>query len=326
MDKLNAPLLMNPFYSYRPWGGDLLKTRLGKPTPAEGGPFGEAWELSDHPDGRSHVANGPLAGQLFGEAVRQHPRELLGLDVAPDRYPLLVKYIDASQDLSVQVHPTNETAPAGDRGKTECWYIMHAEPGAVMCLGLAEGVDAARLQQAARAGGQALVDAIRRVPIQTGDFVYIPAGTVHATMAGTLLCEVQQSSNTTYRIYDWDRQPARPLHIDDAVRVTHYTEPPAVLKVRELPGGVWNRLIRNAYFEVRTVRCEAGTSIGWSEGNAHGQIICIPEGGGTLTTADGMQLTLALGQTWFLPAGIDGWSVKAGTDGLRVLLSWSNEL
>ena len=155
-----------------------------------------------------HIANGPYAGQTFGELVRRFPREMCGVDSAPERFPLLVKYIDAGDDLSVQVHPSDATAPAGDRGKTECWYIMDCEPGAQLIYNLAPGVTAASLREAASSGQ--MEACVQRIVIRPGDFVYIPAGTVHAILAGTLLCEVQQSSNTTYRL--WGLEPSAPAH------------------------------------------------------------------------------------------------------------------
>ena len=320
------PMLMDPYFSTRPWGGRRLADVLAKKVDPQGGPYGEAWELSDHPDGRSRVANGPVAGQLFGDVIRAWPDLLLGVAKAPDRYPLLVKYIDAAQDLSVQVHPSDATAPAGDRGKTECWYVMDCDPGAQMIHGLAPGVDAAALERAARSGE--IEPCIRRFEIHPGDFIDIPAGTVHATLRGTLLCEVQQSSNTTYRLWDWNRQPPRPLHVAEAVRVANYdpAATPDPVNVRQIEVGRWLRLVRNEFFETQIACWPAGEAVVLERPNPHGLILNVVEGGGSLSHPSVGEQALDLGQTWFLPARMARWGLRAGERGLRVLVSESLEI
>lgn len=321
------PLLMQPIFSARPWGGRRLAGVLGKDVPEVGGPWGEAWELSDHPAGRSAVANGPYAGAAFGELTRRFAREMCGVASAPARFPLLIKFIDAGEDLSIQVHPSDATAPAGDRGKTECWYIMDCEPGAGIVYGLADCVSAEGLRRAARSG--AMEACLRRVPIRKGDFLDVPAGTVHAILAGTLICEVQQASDTTYRLWDWERQPPRPLHIEESCAVAEYdpAKTPGVVCVTALAPGAWHRLLRNEFFEVRTAAWRAGEGGAAGLANPHGLALNVVEGGGTLT-AEGWAPaeTLRAGQTWFLPAGLERWSVRAGGEGLRLLASASLEL
>ncbi len=327
------PLLMEPFYSERPWGGGALAKMLKKKVPPLGGPYGESWELSDHPDGRSKIANGPYEGCMFGELTKEFPQGMLGVAPAPERYPLLIKYIDAAQDLSVQVHPSDATAPTDDRGKTECWYIMHANPGAVMIWGLRQGVDAALLSAAAEASiasasGTAMEQCIQRVPIATGDFVYIPAGAVHATLAGTLLCEVQQSSNTTYRLWDWNRQPSRELHIEQACAVTNFepsAQKPLVTRTGDLSANMWHKLVSNEFFAVQTLLLAGGARQNLKLNNPHGLILCIPDGSGRLSTGNN-EFDLAIGQTWFLPTGMEEFTISSGGAPLRLLLSESREL
>lgn len=320
------PMCMTPHFSERPWGGQRLARVLGKDVPAEGGPYGEAWELSDHPEGRSRVANGMQAGRYFGDLLREWPQRMIGLDEAPERYPLLVKYIDAAEDLSIQVHPNDEQAPEGDRGKTECWFVMDCKPGAEIIVGLEPGVDAEGLRGAAQSGE--MEEVIRRLPIYPGCFLYIPAGTVHAILGGTLICEVQQSSNTTYRLWDWNRKPARPLHIEESIAVTNY-DPcalPNPTDVREQAPGDWMMLVTNEYFEVRTARMERCTRNTLEMTNPHGLIVNVVEGSGHLQCEEGEPWELKPGSTWYIPARLERWTVESGEDGLRLLVSRSLEL
>jgi mannose-6-phosphate isomerase len=321
------PLLMEPFFSQRPWGGDRLNLILKKKTPEKGGPWGEAWELSDHPDGRSIITNGPSAGMEFGELMRKHPEQMCGISHKSERYPLLVKYLDAREDLSIQVHPDDSKAPPDDRGKTECWYIMECEPGAEIIHGLKDGTDAALLREAAVRG--TLEDCICRVPVRKGDFVYNPAGTVHGLLGGTLICEVQQSSNTTYRLWDWNRQPPRELHIEDSCRVTNYS-PPGIreprLNARDLPPNRIHKLVENEYFRVRLLHAQQRQSVGLNFDNIHGLILNIVEGDGLMNAGKDFTVNLKTGQTWYLPADLQLQKLTAGEFGLRVLVSESLEL
>lgn len=316
------PLLMQPWPSARPWGGRRLETRLGKIMPACGGPWGEAWELSDHPDGRSTIANGPYAGIQFGEIVRRFP-ESVGLPEPPLRFPLIVKYIDAAEDLSVQVHPDDRFAPAGETGKSECWFIMDCREGGKIIHGLSDSITAEQLAEACRTG--AIGPCLRRVPIHPGDFIQIPPGTVHAILGGTLLCEVQQCSNTTYRLWDWDRKPERPLHVEDACRVTDYkSAPPDPTPVAVLEPGRWHTLVANCYFEIRTIGWPPRANAEIETPNNHGLILNVVDGSGRIVAGD-FSSSLKLGQTWFLPAGITRFSIES-TSPLRFLATRSLQL
>ncbi|MBI1290061.1 mannose-6-phosphate isomerase, partial [bacterium] len=204
------PLPLTPHFSVRPWGGTALRDVLGKELPTDRGPIGESWELSDHPDGRSRIHD-----TTFGELLRSHPEEMLGVHQAPEKYPILVKYIDAQGDLSVQVHPSNEWCVANghnDLGKSECWYVMDTAPGTQVVYGYKPGTTDLQVRAAIATG--TLQDLVYTHSIEPGDFLTIPPGCVHAMLSGTLVCEIQQSSNTTFRIYDWNRQPPRELHIE----------------------------------------------------------------------------------------------------------------
>lgn len=183
----------------------------------------ESWEISCHPDGRSLVANGPLAGETLAAALAAHPG-WMGTACAEKReFPLMIKLIDARDRLSLQVHPSDEYAlrEEGQLGKNEMWYVMDALPGAELILGFSRPVDREELRR--RITEDTLTEVTRRVPVEPGDCYCIPAGLLHAIGAGTLIAEIQQNSNVTYRVYDYGRRGAdgklRDLHVEKALDV-----------------------------------------------------------------------------------------------------------
>lgn len=218
------PLSFQPVFKDYIWGGRNLETVLGRDLPA--GNTAEIWEIADHPNGQTKVKNGPLAGSTLEQVRQQWGERLLGSAVDSTSFPLLIKLLDANRWLSVQVHPDDDYARkhAGDLGKTELWIILHAEPGAEIIYGLKSGVDRQALSQSAESC--AADSLLHRLPIHTGDAVYVPAGTVHALGPGALVAEIQQNSDTTYRLYDWDRTDAegqaRPLHVRQALDVVDW--------------------------------------------------------------------------------------------------------
>jgi len=322
------PLPLRPHFSIRPWGGNRLSETLGKELPP-GGPYGESWELSDHPDGRSLVGGSELAGTTFGELARSNPRELLGRDEAPTKFPLLVKYIDAAGDLSVQVHPDDVWCEANahdDRGKSECWYVMDCAPGAKVVYGYKKGVTEAQARRALAEGGY--TDLLEFLPIAPGDFIAIPPRTVHAMLAGTLVCEIQQSSNTTFRLYDWDRQPPRELHIDKGMSTTEW-ERALLPRIKSL-GPIKREmraeyLLRNPHFSVFLFELPPGGMVEIDRPESEGEILNAVAGDGAIEAA-GHTDALRLGDTWFLPAHLREATIVAGPRGLRVLITSNNEL
>lgn len=327
------PLLMAPFFSQRPWGGQSLATTLGKNLPKDS-TIGESWELSDHPAGRSTVAPGsPAEGATFGELVRTFPKEMIGRDQAPDTYPLLVKYIDAAGDLSVQVHPDDQWCRDNnhpDRGKSESWYVIAAQPDTAIVYGFAPGIDEAAARRAL--DDKTFTDTLEKKPIVVGDFLSVPPGTVHAMLTGALICEIQQSSNTTFRLYDWDRQPARELHIDESFQISQFDS-------KDLPpfqhhGQIDNtafapnkkELVANDFFAV-TLHEVPARQTAPNPGLVYitGAILNVVAGNGLLK-GDDWKVELKLGQTWYLPAAMSDATLIAGKNGLRVLRSISNEL
>ncbi|GIQ66251.1 hypothetical protein PACILC2_48190 [Paenibacillus cisolokensis] len=220
------PLQFEPVFKERVWGGQAL-SRFGLNIPE--GAIGEGWMIGDHPNGTTKVKNGELAGKGLDEIREAYGREWFGskaLNGKSGRFPLLIKLLDCNDDLSVQVHPTDdyERLPQGELGKTEMWYILDAKPGAKIIYGLKEGVDRAAMEKAIREGS--IMDTLQEVPVEAGDAFYIPAGTVHALCSGVVVAEIQQNSDTTYRLYDYDRPgldgKPRELHIEDSLNVIAY--------------------------------------------------------------------------------------------------------
>ncbi len=323
------PMKLDPSSSPRPWGGDRLKKLLHKRFP-DGEIYGESWELSDHPDGRSKIIEGPYAGRFFGDVVRDHPKEMCGVLNAPPRFPLIVKFIDAAENLSIQVHPDHAFARAkGEQGKDECWYIMDCADGAEIIYGLREDVTAEDLRRVAGKGSVA--DLVRHCPIHAGSYVDLPAGTVHAIPGGTLLCEIQQASNLTYRLWDWDRVPVRPIHVAEAVASAHYGAENArsVIETAGKTGEI--PLARNSFFDVRLLSLPHGRrEPKWKGENRHGLIVSVVSGDGKWesdhTSGEWTRGSFQMGETWFWPAGLVWRSLSAGQDGLRLLLTCSVEL
>jgi len=222
------------------WGSRRLETCLGKPI-GLGNDYAESWEISDHGADQSIVDQGPLAGTRLGELVQQRGPELLGRHHPQPRFPLLVKFLDAAHSLSVQVHPNDEQAARlspPDLGKTEAWYILSADPGSRIYAGLRSGVDRQQLADAICRG--MCENVLHHFEPKAGDCLFIPAGTVHALGAGLLVAEVQQSSDTTFRLYDWNRVgpdgKPRPLHIEEGLAVVDFQRGP-VDPVQPQPAG-----------------------------------------------------------------------------------------
>lgn len=212
------PLFLKSVLQEKIWGGKRLKEAFGYELPSE--KIGEYWAISAHPNGVSIIENGPFAGQALDTVYAEH-RELFGNSKEPV-FPLLTKILDANEWLSVQVHPddTYGLANEGELGKTECWYVIAADEGAEIVYGH-QATSKEELRQMIEEGKWD--DLLIRIPVKAGDFFYVPSGTMHAIGKGILILETQQSSDTTYRVYDFDRKDAdgnlRELHIDQSVDV-----------------------------------------------------------------------------------------------------------
>ncbi|MCA9060729.1 MAG: class I mannose-6-phosphate isomerase [Planctomycetaceae bacterium] len=224
------PLVFTPILKRIRWGGRRLGTLLGKPLGPEAD-FAESWEIADHADGTSVVSEGPFQGRSLADLLRTHNEELLGKQAGATQFPLLIKFLDANDWLSLQVHPDDRQAPtyaAGENGKTEAWIILEAAPDSRICCGLRDGVTPEQLQAALAAGDPQPL--LHIYPVKAGDCVYVPAGTVHALGPGIVLAEVQEQSNLTFRLFDWGRLGTdgkpRPIHIEESIQCTRFDRGP----------------------------------------------------------------------------------------------------
>ena len=251
----------------RVWGGNGLAENFGKPVPA-GKRIGEAWEISDRPEGQSTVASGPLAGRTLRWLMESHQHELLG-NAKPvnGRFPLLVKILDSADKLSLQVHPpASLAAQLGGEPKTEMWYITHTLPGADLFVGLRSGLG--RTDFEAALAKKQVADCFHRIEVKPGDCMFLPSGRVHALGAGVTMFEVQQNSDTTYRVYDWDRVgldgKPRELHVEQSLACIDFADhTPDLVKAVEttIAGAVRRELIDNSLFKITVWRSPAGGAI-----------------------------------------------------------------
>lgn len=259
------PLIFQPIFKERVWGGRRLETVYHKPLPPSV-PIGESWEIADRPEGVSVITNGPLAGKDLRWVMENHRQELLGQGRAEERFPLLIKILDAQEALSVQVHPPSEVASAmGGQPKTEMWYITEAAPDAAIYLGLNRGVSRSEFQQKLVSG--TVAECIHRQPVAADDSIFLPSGRLHALGAGLLLFEVQQNSDTTYRVFDWNRLgldgKPRELHLEEAMASIDFDDfEPAILKGRHgnnVPLEI-RSLVKDPLFGVDAWRARTGES------------------------------------------------------------------
>lgn len=264
------PLLFEPVLKNYIWGGRNLEQLLGRTLPP--GKVAESWEIAAHEDGASIVTNGIHAGLSLTELNARLGLDLVGHNNAwamdRGKFPLLVKLLDAHDKLSVQVHPDDTYALAhegNELGKTEMWVILHAQPGAEIILGLKQGTTPAILRQAIE---ESTVERfLHRLAVKAGDFVCVPSGTIHAILGGILIAEIQQNSNTTYRVYDWNRTKngkARSLHIESALEVINFDRVEPEL-TPPLPVGGSEQVIRymlcdNHYFTTERIIIAPGAA------------------------------------------------------------------
>jgi len=221
------PFTFEPIFQERIWGGRRLETLYGKALPPEK-PIGESWEICDRPDSESIVANGPLKGHSLRWLMENHQEELLG-DHPPKngRFPWLAKLLDAEADLSVQVHPPAAIAKTlNGEPKTEAWFIAHAEPSARLIAGLSTTLTETQFKE--KVGQPDFVDCLHNIPAQADQSLFIPSGRLHSLGAGTVVFEIQENSDTTYRIHDWNRTGPdgkfRELHIEQALKAINFED------------------------------------------------------------------------------------------------------
>lgn len=297
------------------WGGNRLNDDFSKNIDLS--PLAETWECSTHPDGPSLVGSGEYEGWLLSDVLKLHP-EYLGIhckeEPQPGQLPILIKFIDAKQDLSVQVHPDDDYAfrvEAGQRGKTEMWYVLDAAEDGKLVYGLCHDVDPEELRQSLYRG--TVEKYLQKVPIHKDDIFFIQPGTVHAVGAGALIAEIQENSNLTYRMYDYNRVDKhgrkRELHLDkamDVVNTRRSTEPRQPLRVLKYrPGWASEFLCRCKYFQVErmllnTERCRSLADFR-TDSQSYQVLLCI-SGCGLILGEDGETLPFFRGDCIFVPA------------------------
>lgn len=252
------PLVFEPLIKQIRWGGRKLGTELEKPI-GDDSDYAESWEIADQPSGQSVVAAGQYAGQTLSQLIETHPADLLGRHAGLRQFPLLIKFLDANDWLSLQVHPNDQQAVTynpDENGKTEAWIILHADPGSQICSGLKQGVTKAEFEQHLNAG--TVEETLHMIPAVVGDCVFVPAQTVHALGPGILLAEVQQQSNLTFRLYDWGRMGSdgkpREIHVNESLACIDFDRGPVnPLTPVPLSDGShhFEELVRCEYFVIR---------------------------------------------------------------------------
>lgn len=322
---LSAPLTFAPRLKHYMWGGRRLADLFGRDLPE--GVVAESWEVSGHASEPSLVDRGPLAGRDLPVLVAEYGVSLVGARgrEAAERgvFPLLVKLLDATHALSVQVHPDNEYAAAhnlDEPGKTEMWYVLHAEQGACIIHGLRAGIDRAALRRAVSRG--TVPDCLNRVPVEAGDAILVPAGTVHGILSGIVLVEIQQCSDTTYRIHDWDRSGPdgrpRQLHIERALEVIDFAGAGPVSVAPRLVhegGGVKREVVAECeHFVVDRVSIDAGCDFEALLDGETCEVWGVLSGAATLEGGCGGALRLGSIGFALLPATIGRFRVRAGED------------
>jgi len=320
---LQEPLHFAPLFVSKVWGGRTLERYLG-PIAAKG-PIGEVWELVDRDGCSSVVEGGTFAGRSLRGLMLSETESLLGATrPAPGgTFPLLVKLLDATQDLSVQVHPDRKVARrigGGATGKTEAWFILSAAPGSILHLGLKPGVDAKSF--AAKAARPGVVDLLQTYEVKAGQFVFVPPGTVHSIGRGIALVEIQENSDTTYRLFDWGRAgmdgKPRELHTEQALCSMEYDQ--------QLAGPIESLVGGKPVDRVRLADCDAfaidllrlhGSETGDTDGRA--LVYVVVEGSGVLATSGGVERRIGRGETWLLPAAVGEHRFASVEGELRVL-------
>lgn len=329
MEEYIYPLTFAPVFRDYLWGGRNLATKLGRALPE--GVVAEIWEISGHPSAPTTVDRGPLAGDTLPQVLEKLGTDLVGTRsqamVNCRKFPLLIKLLDAHKPLSVQVHPDDDYAAThehGELGKTEMWYIIHAEPGSRLIYGLKPGVTPESFCQNLKQG--ALETCLHELPVLAGDAIFVPPGSVHAIMDGLIIAEIQQNSDTTYRVYDWNRVGPdgkfRELHLDKALDVINFGQvepgpyPPEL--IADESGCRQEFITRCPYFNVERFTVEAGTHP--IEGYCDGSTFEIwgAISGQLVVTWTGEALPLAAVRFCLLPAQLGKFTMQV--DGPATLL------
>ena len=296
-----------PLLKSKIWGGRALERILGKTLPADE-PIGESWEVSDVEQGRSWIEGGPLDGLSLREVMEQFGEQMLPGN--PDgEFPLLVKFLDAQDDISIQVHPDADVCEQlypGERSKNETWLIVDVEPGGGVLHGVRDEVGLDEIRE--RISDGSIMEVMRRIDVRPGDVIHLPAGTLHALMRGVMLLEVQEPSDSTFRVYDHDRlgQDGKPrdLHIDRALQSLHMEQAAAARIVPEPQRHNWG--VREVLIDIAPYRMERLTLTGemvWRPQAGGGVVVVVMEGDLVVKCQD-EQMAFTRGETFILPAAV----------------------
>ena len=318
------PFLLQPACKEALWGGQKLKEHFGKQADLDN--IAESWECSTHPEGPSTVTTGEHKGMLLTEVLQKYPEYLGTHPRSKGELPILVKFIDARQKLSVQVHPDDEYAKLYERGqlgKTEMWYVLEADKDAELIYGFYSDMDSVAVRQSLANG--TIEKYLQKVKVQQDDVFYIPAGTVHGIGAGNLIAEVQESSNLTYRLYDYDRTDKqgqkRELHLEKALAVADLKARQPLRVLRYTPGCATEFLCRCKYFQVERLLLNTEDKKKLAElytgSNSFQALLCI-DGAGQLVMSDGEKLTYTKGSCIFIPANAGNLQLCGKTQFLKI--------
>ena len=301
------PIKLKPAFKDYLWGGTRLRDDFGKDCDFD--KIAESWELSCHKDGNSVVADGEFAGLTLAQYIEKEGKSVLGTNCEKfENFPILIKLIDAKDNLSVQVHPNNEYAQRveGEYGKTERWYVVDCDEGASLLYGFKHNITKEEFRE--RIENNTLLEVTNSVPVKKGDVFFIEAGTLHAIGKGILIAEIQQNSNTTYRIYDYGRVGAdgkpRQLHIDKAVDVTNLCPAKPYPQSEPVDMGGWTkkRLAKCEYFTVDVINVD--TSAALEADKSSFVNILVLDGGCVLSSEGNDAVELKKGDSVFIPAGL----------------------
>lgn len=303
---------LTPAFKDYLWGGTKLRDVYHKPCDFD--KVAESWELSTHPAGESRISGGEFDGMALSAYFAAHPEVLGEHCSAFESFPVLIKFIDAKDPLSIQVHPSDEYAlkTEGEYGKTEMWYVMDCEPGASLYFGVNQTVSQEEFRR--RIEENTVEEVLNRVDVHPGDVFFIESGTIHAIGAGTLICEIQQNSNCTYRVYDYGRVGAdgkpRELHIEKALAVSRLTPNPAAAHVpspEAIPGGARTPLASCQYFTTHRYTVDTEVKLAADGGSFLSLIVMAGSG-----TVRGPESTLDFqpGDSLFVPAGTGEFTVS----------------
>jgi mannose-6-phosphate isomerase len=318
------PLRFAPIFKYRIWGGEKLRQHLSKQ--CTGDSIGESWEISDVPGDETLVAEGPLQGTSLRQLIAEFGADLMGqsvIDLFGGEFPLLIKFIDARTPLSIQVHPSDEVAKAKHQsfGKNEMWYVMQADAEASLLVGFDESLTPAEFEK--RITTNQVLEVMHSETVAEGDTFYIPTGRVHAIGAGVLLAEIQQTSDITYRIYDYDRvDPAtgtkRELHIDQALEVIDFSVHEQYKTAYSTAVNQYTPLVKSPYFETLIWSVSGTVTLDLTQRDSFTLLIGVG-GKASVYTASGVY-SINCGETLLLPAVID--QVQLVGDQAKVLSVW----